>query len=66
MEKLKIKPRANFKVFDPDTRDYLPQEGALVNRSGYWMSRKDEGSVEFISDQDSESDLESDLGLKEN
>jgi hypothetical protein len=66
MEKLKIKPRLNFKVFDPETQEYLPQEGAIVNRSGYWMSRKEEGSVEFILDQDSESDVESDLESEEN
>jgi hypothetical protein len=59
MEKLKIKPRLNFKVFDPETQEYLPKEGATVNRSGYWMSRKEEGSVEFLGELNPESDLES-------
>jgi hypothetical protein len=45
MPGLFVKPAEGLKVRDPDTRRHLPEEGAAVPRSTYWLRRLRDGDV---------------------
>lgn len=40
-----IKPAPGLRLADPVTGDYLPEGGALVPRSGFWLRRLKDGDV---------------------
>lgn len=44
-ETMLVKPAANRRVLDPQTRQPLPAEGAEVPRGTYWMRRLADGDV---------------------
>lgn len=44
-ETLQLQPKAGFRVLDPETLAFLPDEGARVNNSQYWQRRLLDGSV---------------------
>lgn len=43
-----IRPRKGLKIADPTTGQYLPEEGQLMPRSGFWLRRLDDGDVEEV------------------
>ncbi len=45
METKLIKPVDGFKIRDPQTKAYLPEEGRLVEMSSYWYRRIQDGTV---------------------
>ncbi len=53
-----VKPRDNMKVYDPESGDWLPEEG--VEREGsYWQRRIADGDVIEIKEEKPESQPES-------
>lgn len=44
---MRIEPVGGARVLDPDTNRPLPQEGATVSRSQYWLRRIRAGEVQF-------------------
>jgi hypothetical protein len=40
-----IRPRAGIRIADPKTGEYLPEKGATMPRSGFWLRRLKEGDV---------------------
>ena len=40
-----IRPTAGLKIRDPQTGEYLPEAGALMPRSGFWLRRLGCGDV---------------------
>ncbi len=45
METKILKPIDGVKIRDPKTREYLPQEGRLVEMTSYWNRRIQDGTV---------------------
>ena len=45
METKILKPVGGVKIRDPKTREYLPQEGRLVEMTSYWNRRIQDGTV---------------------
>lgn len=45
---LHLRPVGELLVRDPLTRERLPQAGAVVPKSSFWMRRLREGSVEEV------------------
>lgn len=48
MQTFKIKPVGDFMITDPETRQPLPKEGAVVAQSNYWRRRIADGEVEVV------------------
>lgn len=44
-----VKPRAGLKVRDPITKQHLPETGAKVPASPYWLRRLEAGDVFVVS-----------------
>jgi len=40
-----IKPKPDLRIADPQTGVYLPPEGALMPRAGFWLRRLWDGDV---------------------
>ena len=40
-----IRPKEGLRIADPQTGAYLPKEGALMPRSGFWLRRLKDGDV---------------------
>lgn len=40
-----VKPAPGLKVRDPDSRLHIPEEGAEVPESSYWLRRLSDGDV---------------------
>ncbi|MDR2051137.1 MAG: DUF2635 domain-containing protein [Deltaproteobacteria bacterium] len=40
-----IKPAQGIRMADPKSGDYLPESGALMPRSGFWLRRLKDGDV---------------------
>lgn len=40
-----IRPSSGLRIADPKTGEYLPDEGMLMPRSGFWLRRLKEGDV---------------------
>lgn len=40
-----IKPAPGRRLADPVTGAYLPEDGALMSRSGFWLRRLKDGDV---------------------
>ena len=48
MQTFKIKPVGDFMITDPESRQPLPKEGAVVAQSNYWRRRIADGEVEVV------------------
>jgi hypothetical protein len=40
-----VRPAPGIRIADPQTGDYLPERGATVPRSGFWLRRLEDGDV---------------------
>lgn len=40
-----VRPAPGVRIADPQTGQYLPEEGLLVPRSGFWLRRLKDGDV---------------------
>jgi len=40
-----IKPAPGIRIADPQSGEYLPEAGALMPRSGFWLRRLQDGDV---------------------
>lgn len=40
-----VRPAQGVRIADPQTGQYLPEEGLLVPRSGFWLRRLKDGDV---------------------
>lgn len=45
-----IKPAPGLRIADPKTGVYLPENGALMPRSGFWLRRLKDGDVIEVKD----------------
>jgi len=45
---IKVKPRKDLKVPYPESRRFLPAQGADVPRNRYWIKRLKDGDVEEV------------------
>lgn len=45
MSKIFIKPAPGLKVRDPETKEHLPENGANVVKSPFWIRRIKDGDV---------------------
>jgi hypothetical protein len=44
-----VRPAPGLRIADPQTGDYLPESGALVPRSGFWLRRLKDGDVVAVA-----------------
>ncbi|OGQ23517.1 MAG: hypothetical protein A3I05_01105 [Deltaproteobacteria bacterium RIFCSPLOWO2_02_FULL_44_10] len=51
METKTLKPTGDAKIRDPQTKEYLPEEGRLVEMTSYWNRRIQDGTVMIVPDQ---------------
>ena len=40
-----IRPAKGLRIADPKSGEYLPEKGAVMPRSGFWLRRLKEGDV---------------------
>ena len=40
-----VKPAPGLRIADPQTGEYLPETGAVMPRSGFWLRRLADGDI---------------------
>ena len=46
-DRIHVRPKAGLQIFDPMTRRPIPEDGAVVARTPYWLRRLRDGDVEL-------------------